>query len=1368
MIAGNFIGVDATGQIGQGNAGSGIRVVQSTDNTIGGDLDADRNVISGNLLNGVELINSANNNTIAGNYIGTNVDGTTEIANDIGVGVFLQSSNNTIGGTADGAENLISGNTQAGVLMFGVDVKNNVVVGNLIGVDATGSSAIGNGNGVQLGGDARENFVGGSEIGSRNVISGNDFAGIRMDGQETKFNTVQRNYIGTNLDGDAAIPNEIGIFLNDNFFNVIGGFGGGLGNVISGNASDGLQLINNTNDVEIEGNLIGTAADGISPLPNGGRGIFLGSGTRLTQIGLVTGFNGVFQNTTGANVIAFNGAEGIALDADAGNNNTFDSNEIFGNQRLGADLFENTSPRSGITANDVKDVDTGANDLQNRVILNSAQLTGDSLEITGTFNAQADTLFKITFFSNEPGFGINEGQSFFRSTIVETDANGNVSFTRTFDDVQVPVGHSITALIEGNNGSGTSEFSDRVFIKNANDDPFVIIRDSGAIEGDANNSQAVFTVELLEASQNTITVDYATVDGSATSGADFQATSGTLTFQAGVLTQEFTVDVLGDTIDESLETFTVSLTGTTGATIFDDSAIGYIIDNDNDGGDLPTGATDSDLSEFMLGTAHVTVVAIESDGTADPDTERFTPVQLDEIRQGVIDGLAFWEEALDNQGSVHSIDFDIDFTHLDTPIQSPFEPIAGPGVTGFPDYDWIDSFLDTVGANTAASDIDDLEAFSHLQRLEHDTNWAFTVFVVNNSMDADQLFNDGTVAFAKLGGPFAVVPASNTAVTTAHETGHIFFNLDEFPGGNNFTERSGYYNTQNLNAFDSNPNPGSRVLSIMSDIDDQDDAFAARAISPTGAEMLGWLDSDQDGIFDVLDVDHTLTGAGDYTADTGIYRFVGDSNVNALENLNPRGNGNDITINKITRAQFRIDGGDWIDSASFDATQTVVDISFAAPPNVPIEVRTIDERSGVTSNVFSDESTADVLGVEFADASVSEGESVDIIIRRTAEDITQPLTVNLAGDDDSEMQFPDSVTILGGQSTVTISINAEDDNIIDGAQDVTLTASAADFVAGSDSIDVTDNDVAGFTIAIEGNDTEVTEAGSTDTFTVVLTAQPDTNVVIGVESRDTGEATVNTQSLAFNANNWDQPQTVTVTGADDNIDDGNQVTAVSLSIEENLTDDNFDNVADQFLQVTTIDDDTAGFVIAETNNATIVSENGTTDIFTVVLTAEPIEPVVIEIDNPDTGEIDVDPIRLTFDSNNWDNLQQVTVLGIDDLINDGDETTTIRLSINDDDSDNAFDNVDDQTLVATTLDNDTPGFVVSETNNSTIVSEDGNSDTNSVVLEVAPLSDVVIEVSSNDEGEVTVDKTLLTFTTQNWNAPQNITVTGQDGNWARR
>ena len=113
---------------------------------------------------------------------------------------------------------------------------------------------------------------------------------------------------------------------------------------------------------------------------------------------------------------------------------------------------------------------------------------------------------------------------------------------------------------------------------------------------------------------------------------------------------------------------------------------------------------------------------------------------------------------------------------------------------------------------------------------------------------------------------------------------------------------------------------------------------------------------------------------------------------------------------------------------------------------------------------------------------------------------------------------------------------------------------------------------------------------TTDTFTVVLDAQPVSDVVLTVTSSDTGEATVNTP-LTFTSANWDTPQTVTITGVDDNIIDGTISSTVTVSVNDGSSDNDFDSVADQTVTATTTDDDVAGFTVTETGESTEVAES---------------------------------------------------------------------------------------------------------------------------------------------------------------------------------
>src|SRR5439155_21397527 len=169
---------------------------------------------SPNTARGVWIENGAAGNIIEGNYIGLNAAGTGSLPNDIGVlievgpGTILGSHNNTIGGTAAGAGDIISGNTGLGILITGSGTSSNLVQGNKIGLSAAATpAALPNGTGVSIAGGASNNTIGGTTAAAANLISGNTSgAGVLITDAMTTGNTVEGNFIGTLADGVTTRP----------------------------------------------------------------------------------------------------------------------------------------------------------------------------------------------------------------------------------------------------------------------------------------------------------------------------------------------------------------------------------------------------------------------------------------------------------------------------------------------------------------------------------------------------------------------------------------------------------------------------------------------------------------------------------------------------------------------------------------------------------------------------------------------------------------------------------------------------------------------------------------------------------------------------------------------------------------------------------------------------------------------------------------------------------------------------------------------------------------------------------------------------------------------------------------------------------
>ncbi|HEY2785006.1 MAG TPA: choice-of-anchor Q domain-containing protein [Fimbriiglobus sp.] len=320
IIAGNYIGTNAAGTAAIGNTGSGVEIsFSASDNTIGGVTTATRNVISGNMLYGVQLLNvGTTGNVVANNYIGTDATGTAALSNSSGGVLINGASGNFIG--QPGAGNVLAASSGNGIEIYQAD--NNSVVANYIGIDATGTAPLGNAQGITIYGGSSNNIIGGTTAADRNIISANT-TGVAITGATTTGNVVQGNYIGTNPAGTAAstLGNTTGVLVNAGAHdNTIGGTAGGAGNLISGNLGTGIEITDTgTSGNLVEGNIVGLAADGTTILGNTGSGIFLTLDANANVIG---------GTVAGAGNILSGNAAGIRITGGSSVNNVIQGNLI--------------------------------------------------------------------------------------------------------------------------------------------------------------------------------------------------------------------------------------------------------------------------------------------------------------------------------------------------------------------------------------------------------------------------------------------------------------------------------------------------------------------------------------------------------------------------------------------------------------------------------------------------------------------------------------------------------------------------------------------------------------------------------------------------------------------------------------------------------------------------------------------------------------------------------------------------------------------------------------------------------------------------------------------------------------------------------
>jgi CSLREA domain-containing protein len=437
-------------------------------------------------LGQIGILLLSDNNTIQGNFLGTDITGTARMGN--GYGLRIQSKANQIGGITANARNLISGNNNTGVAFSG---SSNRMEGNFIGTDVTGTLDLGNsGNGISASdsgaaaladvssespsprGDPRPalapppNMIGGPTPGAGNIISGNDQDGIAVSGSNSLF--IEANFIGTDVTGTARLGNGgngIWIPYTGAAAAVVGGYPPASRNVISANGASGIRLGGGRAPAAIGnyviGNYIGTDVTGTFNLGNNQDGVFLDNGAFVNTIGPFIG-TGTLSGG-GPNLIAFNARDGVRAEGTA-NQNSVAYNSIRNNGGLALNLGAD-----GITPNDPADADAGPNGLQNFPVLTSAVANGTSTTVQGTFNSKPNSSFTIQFFSSAAcsPVGNGPGEVWVGDGVVTTDGNGNAAINVALP-VAVRPGRLITATATNTNygqspsdpeAFSTSEFS---------------------------------------------------------------------------------------------------------------------------------------------------------------------------------------------------------------------------------------------------------------------------------------------------------------------------------------------------------------------------------------------------------------------------------------------------------------------------------------------------------------------------------------------------------------------------------------------------------------------------------------------------------------------------------------------------------------------------------------------------------------------------------------------------------------------------------------------------------------------------------------------------------------------------------------------
>jgi len=400
---------------------------------------------------------------VEGCFVGTDPTGMSPLGREqYGVLIDQNSDTVTVGGTTPDTRNVLSGNVYVNLGIgdqFGSGGSNHMIQGNFIGPDAAGTGAISPDFGVGLSGTTSFVTVGGTTPAERNVISGNGGRGViiggSIGGQIVENNTVEGNFIGTDVSGILPLGNgEFGVECND-FNNTIGGSATGAGNLIAFNAFGGINA-EGANGLAVQGNFIGTDATGTARLGN--------QGPAISVFGVIGSTIGGINPGEG-NTIAFNGTGGVSGAVavfGSGTGNSIRGNSIHDNLATGIDLSAGGGP-DGVTANDLGDADTGGNNLQNFPIVSSVT-NGANTTVDGLLNSTPGTTYDLDFYAN-PACSrfprdFMQGATYIGSAQVTTDGSGNGAFHVT-TLAATSAGTPVSATATDPSGN-TSEFSQRL------------------------------------------------------------------------------------------------------------------------------------------------------------------------------------------------------------------------------------------------------------------------------------------------------------------------------------------------------------------------------------------------------------------------------------------------------------------------------------------------------------------------------------------------------------------------------------------------------------------------------------------------------------------------------------------------------------------------------------------------------------------------------------------------------------------------------------------------------------------------------------------------------------------------------------------
>lgn len=482
-----------------------------------------------------------------------------------------------------------------------------------------------------------------------------------------------------------------------------------------------------------------------------------------------------------------------------------------------------------------------------------------------------------------------------------------------------------------------------------------------------------------------------------------------------------------------------------------------------------------------------------------------------------------------------------------------------------------------------------------------------------------------------------------------------------------------------------------------------------------------------------------------------------------------------VTINLNPHSELAVNSNSLVFNSSNWNTPQFIDVTathdFIAQGNRTREIQHEVLSSDTNYNNLSTESiNVAITDIDVASVSVTQSggytsisedgttDSYEIVLTTSPSD---SVTIDLTPDD-SEININPSQIIFDSNNWNTpqiITVSIDNDFIATGNRNriITHTISSSDLSYNNSTVnnltvEVTDIDIAGFTVTETQGGTYTSESGQNDTLSIVLTSKPLFNVVINAEVNS--QLLTSPQYALFTPENWNIPQEVTISAVNDLIAQGNRVTTLVLT--PTSSDGNYENLSSKNINVSITDNDTAGIVITETYEITNVVKGSITDTYTIELTAEPQASVYVNIFTQ--SPLIADQAFIAFTPYNWSIPQTVTVSASDNQVFE--ETFTRKILHNASSTDITYDGMIGADLNVNVISNAVPGV------NKTVGEIEENLNSSSpniinrnyeIVLSAPPSENVTITINSPSDN-ITISPPTIIFTPINWNIPQEITI----------